>query len=63
MNGYGSGDVLGAAIYLPATSAAGIVISQASHPVILIGFIVITVISLILGIAYIYRYLANRKNE
>jgi hypothetical protein len=60
MTDYGKGDVLGAATSLPLTSA-GILLVDTTHPIVIIGFIVITCISLIVLIAYISRYLINKN--
>lgn len=61
MTEYGRGSVLGAATVLPFT--AGVLLVNVVHPLIVIGFIAISVISLMILISYIGRYLINRKNE
>lgn len=63
MTDYGRGDVLGAATSLPATAAAGLLVMDSTHPLIIIGFIGVTCISLIFLAAYISRYLINRRNK
>lgn len=60
MTEYGRGSVLGAATVLPFT--AGVLLMDVVHPLIVIGFIAISVISLIILVSYIGRYLINRKN-
>lgn len=60
MTDYGRGSVLGAATTLPATSAGVLLLSNGAHPAIVLGFIIISLISTIITISYLFRYLKNR---
>ena len=60
MTDYGKGSVLGAASILPATSAAGIFLSGSTHPVIIAGFLTVSLLSIVYLAAHTSRYLRNR---
>jgi len=60
MTDYGKGSVLGAASLLPATSAAGVFLSGSTHPAIIVGFLTVSVLSIIYLVAHTSRYLRNR---
>ncbi|MCL4367120.1 hypothetical protein M1563_03035 [Patescibacteria group bacterium] len=61
MNSYASGGVLGAAIYLPATSAMGLLLTDSSNPVVLFGFLGLCIVTLITTSAHIARFVINSK--
>ncbi len=60
MTDYGKGGVLGLATTLPATSALGLAVVERVHPMVIISIAVITLLSLLITLSYIVRYLANR---
>ncbi|HOV29741.1 MAG TPA: hypothetical protein PLD77_01545 [Candidatus Dojkabacteria bacterium] len=60
MTDYGKGSVLGAATTLPTTSAGVLLLSNGIHPMIVLGFIIISSISTLITISYLFRYLKNR---
>jgi hypothetical protein len=61
MTDYGKGGVLATAVALPATSAAGVYLLDATQPLLVAGFIGISFVSSVLITGYIIRYLANRN--
>jgi len=62
MTDYGKGSVLGTATTLPATSALSLFLVDKIHPVILIGFLVVSIFSLIVSVSLIARYLINSRH-
>jgi hypothetical protein len=62
MTEYGKGGVLGTAVALPATSAAGLYLLDATQPFLIAGFIGISFISSVLLAGYIIRFKANSRN-
>lgn len=62
MTDYGKGGILGTATTLPATSALGLAFIDKLHPVLLVSFMVITLVSLIITFGYITRYLTNKQS-
>jgi hypothetical protein len=61
MTEYGKGGVIGTAVALPATSAAGLYLLDSTQPLLLAGFIGLSFISSVLVTGYIIRYMANRN--
>lgn len=60
MTDYGKGAVLSSVSVLPATSA-GLLFADRVNPLILAGLIAVSVFSLVTLVAYISRYLINKK--
>ncbi len=60
MTDYGRGGVLGAATVLPATSAVGLLFASHTYPLIILGFVIISLASLMVLSFYFFRYLAKR---
>lgn len=64
MTDYGRGNVLGVATSLPATSAGVFFLSNnGTHPLIMLGFLIICSISMFVTVSYIFRYLNNKSRK
>jgi hypothetical protein len=55
--------VLGAATALPATSGAGILLLNHANPVIVAGLFVVSIVSFIILIGNISRFIINNKRS
>ncbi len=63
MTDYGKGAVLGAATSLPMTSGIALSVSTTTDPMIVMGLLVISSISLIVLIGSISRYMINNSRN
>jgi len=61
MNDYGRGSVLSAAITLPATSGALIFLTEKTHPLVIWGYLLVCIISVVVLLYYLVNFLINRK--
>lgn len=61
MTDYGRGGVLGAASVLPATSAAGLILTNNAHPLVVAGLLVVSALSFIVLLGSITRFLFNKR--
>jgi len=61
MDNYGKGKVLGDVSVLPATAAGGLLFFDMASPVIIIGLIAISIISMMITTGYMRRYLKNKS--
>ena len=63
MDEYGRGGVLGAATFLPATSAMGLLFIGRINIIVIYGLFLVSILSFIINVAMIFRYIQNRKRE
>lgn len=63
MTDYGKGGILSAASVLPATSGIGLFLTNNAHPFAVIGLFMISIISILVSVSAMFRYIRNTIKE